>query len=106
MHISFLGKYPFINKAKSVLFSNEPFSTFASTIATVTMVTATLPTVSISSGGEITTPSGDKCFRGDGYYADRDSGCTQYYICRFTGTSFLQITYYTCPSGMHDANNE
>lgn len=100
------GKYPLINKAKSVWYSNGPFSTFAPTTATLPVTTPTLPptsttpgTTTTGPGGVTNAPSNDKCFRGDGYYADKTTGCQQYYVCVFTGTIYQQIHYHTCPPG-------
>jgi chitinase len=68
------GKYPFINKAKSILFSNDPFTTFAPTSAPPTTQTTTLngqttQSTVTTTASTTTAPSGEKCFRGDGYYA-------------------------------------
>ena len=38
-------------------------------------------------------------YKGDGYYADRTTGCQQYYVCVFTGTVYQQIHYHICPPG-------
>jgi chitinase len=104
---SFCGKgtYPLIKKAKSVLLSNEPLNTFAPTTATLPSSTAAPSTTSgaqstTGSSGIITGSSGNhKCFKGDGYYADRTTGCQQYYVCVFTNTVYAQINYHTCPPG-------
>ena len=70
------GKYPFINKAKSVLFSNEPFTTFSPTSASLTTpittpIGQTTQSTITNTDGTTTAPSGDKCFKGDGYYAGK-----------------------------------
>jgi len=41
-----------------------------------------------------------KCKNGDGYFADFESGCRNYYICQFTGTSYESVISQTCPSGL------
>ena len=97
------GKYPLINKAKSVFYSNEPYTTFAPTTGTLPTTIPIVPTTpgstTTGSGGITNPPSNNKCYRGDGYYADKDTGCQQYYVCVFAGTIYEQLHYYTCPAG-------
>lgn len=42
----------------------------------------------------------NKCPNGDGTYADKSSGCRNYYMCVNTGTQYAQISTFTCPSNL------
>lgn len=48
----------------------------------------------------VTYPSGSVCFRGDGHYADKSTGCSRFYQCVWTGTAYAQVYYTTCPNGL------
>lgn len=101
------GKYPLINAAKSVWLSGG-FSTVEPTTRTLPPTSATTSSSGASTNGGTTAtaatttvhPITGKCFRGDGFYADKPSGCTRYYQCLYTGTSNEVIFYYACSAGL------
>lgn len=60
--------------------------------------------VSCKAGEKLTGPVNlqvnqlnEKCFKGNGFYPDVDSGCKKYYKCQFTRTVWEIVHYLICP---------
>jgi hypothetical protein len=79
---AFAAKYTFSCPAGTIFDSNIKVCNYQS------MVTCS------SSGG--TQPSGCTA---DGYFADTGSGCSNYYVCAYTGTQYAMKYTFSCPSG-------
>lgn len=43
---------------------------------------------------------GKKCSKEDGFYADYNSNCENYFLCMFSGTTMERIIDYSCPAGL------
>lgn len=89
-----------INFIKSNLNGNEPDTTTSSTTTNPTDTTTTETTSQTTSSTTTKDNSNDKCPNGDGYYADKETSCRNFYYCLYTGTSNAIIYQFTCPAGL------
>ena len=63
-------------------------------------VITTQPSSSVITTTKFIGNGNGKCPNGDGYYVDYSSGCQNYYLCNFSGTSYQTVTNYSCPNGL------
>jgi hypothetical protein len=86
------------NNGSSVVTSSPLTSTPVS--LTTSRESSTTTQVPIITTTRFIESGNNKCFNGDGYYADVSSGCQNYYVCQFTGTQYTTIINHSCPTGL------